>query len=139
MPRILVGLVAVIITFALAPSVLPSPISPTPVSATIMFQTNMYGDQEVPAVRTNVWGFVRWFFNDQKTEADYTVDVKGVSGNQVTGAEIRRGRSGANGPMVRKLADGGFIVTSGHMRFTTADLNEMAAGNWYVTLFTKQN
>jgi hypothetical protein len=94
----------------------------------------MYGSEQVPAVRTQAWGFVRWFFNEQKTEADYTVDVKGLSGSIVAGADIHRGARGVNGPVIRKLADGGFIVTSGHMRFSTADLNEMAAGNWYVSL-----
>jgi hypothetical protein len=94
----------------------------------------MYGTEHVPAVRTQAWGFVRWFFNEQKTEADYTVDVKGLSGNIVSGADVHRGAKGVNGPAIRHLADGGFIVTSGHMRFSTADLNEMAAGNWYVVL-----
>jgi hypothetical protein len=139
MPRILVALAILLAIMVLAPPGTPGPASPRVASAaTVVFQTDMYGSEQVPAVRTNAWGFVRWFFNDQKTEADYTVDVKGISGNQVSGADIHRGRSGVNGPVVRKLADGGFIVAAGHIRFSSADLNEMAGGNWYISLKSKQ-
>ncbi|HLF08512.1 MAG TPA: CHRD domain-containing protein [Dehalococcoidia bacterium] len=132
LPRLVIGLTAVVLSFAARPLIGPSP--QTVQAAPIMFQTDMYGTEQVPAVRTQAWGFVRWFFNEQKTEADYTVDVKGLSGSIVSGADIHRGTHGVNGPAIRHLADGGFIVTSGHMRFSTADLNEMAAGNWYVSL-----
>ena len=41
-----------------------------------------------------------------------------------------------NGPVVRHLADGGFIVTGGRTTFSQQDLQDMAAGLWYVSLKT---
>ena len=49
-------------------------------------------------------------------EADYTVDVKGLSSTYITGADIHRGGRGLNGPVVKHLADGGFIVIGGHIQ-----------------------
>ena len=105
---------------------------------TFVFQTDMYGDEEVPPVHTIAYGFVRFFFNDPRTAADYTVDVKGYSDTVVLGADIHRGARGVNGPVVRHLADGGFIVTSGRIRVSEEDLREMAAGSWYVSLKTTE-
>lgn len=105
-------------------------------AASLILQTDMFGSQEVPPVDSPGWGFVRFFFNDDRSQADYTVDVKGFSNTLVTGADIHRGRPGASGPVVRHLADGGFIVTSGRTRFSPADLDELASGLWYVSLKT---
>ena len=96
----------------------------------------MYGTENVPAVTTVSYGFVRFFFNDARTAADYTVDVKGYNGAQVTSADIHRGARGVNGPAVKHLADGGFIVTGGRTTFSQQDLQDMAAGLWYVSLKT---
>jgi hypothetical protein len=96
----------------------------------------MYGTENVPAVTTVSYGFVRFFFNDARTAADYTVDVKGYNGAQVTSADIHRGARGVNGPVVKHLADGGFIVTGGRTTFSQQDLQDMAAGLWYVSLKT---
>lgn len=135
--RLFVGLTAIVLALAVQPILGPSGVTPRAVEAApIIFQTDMYGQEQVPAVRTAAWGFVRFYFNEAKTEADYTVDVKGLSGSLIAGADIHRGARGVNGPVIRHLADGGFIVTSGHMRFSTSDLNDMAAGNWYVSLKT---
>ena len=101
-----------------------------------VLQIDMFGDNEVPPVQTDAWGFVRFFFNDDRSEANYTVDIKGYSGTAVTGADIRSGAPGQNGPEVFHLTDGDFIVTSGHMTFTPAQLQEFVSGNWYVTLTT---
>ena len=102
----------------------------------IVFQTDMYGTENIPSVTTVAYGFVRFFFNDARTAADYTVDVKGYNGSQVTGADIHRGARGSNGPVVKHLADGGFIVTGGRASFSAQELQEMAAGLWYVSLKT---
>ena len=108
-----------------------------PVGAeTLVFQTDMYGTENIPAVTTVSYGFVRFFFNDARTAADYTVDVKGYNGTQVTSADIHRGARGVNGPVVKHLADGGFIVTGGRTTFSQQDLQDMAAGLWYVSLKT---
>src|SRR5687767_11412153 len=80
-------------------------------AAPFVFQTDMTGGNVVPAVDTPVYGYVRWFFNEDRSEADYTVDVKSVGNADVLGADIRAGAPGSNGPIVRHLADGGFIVT----------------------------
>jgi hypothetical protein len=111
--------------------------SASPLQAeTLVFQTDMYGTENMPAVTTVAYGFVRFFFNDARTTADYTVDVKGYNGTQVTGADIHRGAKGVNGPVVKHLADGGFIVTGGRATFSEEELREMAAGRWYVSLKT---
>jgi hypothetical protein len=102
----------------------------------LVFQTNMYGSNVVPPVQTSAWGFVRFFFDQSRTEADYTVDVKGLSGTLVEGADLYRGAPGTNGQLVRHLADGGFIVTSGHLKLSPSELADLEAGNFYVTLST---
>ena len=113
---------------------------PPPRPGVVCFQINMQGTDVVPPVATSAWGFVRFYnFNDTKTAADYTVDVKGLSGTLISGADINRAPMGSNGPVIHHLADGGFIVTSGHMTFTPSDLNDIAAGNWYVNLTTTEN
>lgn len=101
-----------------------------------VLQIDMFGENEVPPVETHAWGFVRFFFNDDRSEANYTVDIKGYSGNAVTGADIRRGAAGQNGPVVFHLTDGDFIVTAGHITFSPAQLQELVSGDWYVSLTT---
>ena len=113
-----------------------SPARPGIAANPYVMQTDMFGNQVVPGVNSTGWGFVRFFFSQDRMSADYTVDVKGFSNNLVTGADIRRGAPGTNGPVVRHLADGGFIVMGSHTTFTPAELNEMATGQWYVTLYT---
>jgi hypothetical protein len=104
--------------------------------ASYVLQINMYGAHVVPPVETHAYGFVRFFFNQDRTEADYTVDVKGYSNNAVTGAAIRAGAPGQNGPLVFSLSDGDFIVTAGHLSLTPDQLETFASGAWYVTLTT---
>jgi len=115
---------------------LAGPVSRRADATVYEFQVDMFGDQVVPPVSTHAWGFVRFFFNDDRTEASYTVDVKGIGQNVVTGADMHAGAPGANGPAVRHLADGGFIVTAGHLTLTPAELAAFASGNWYVVLKT---
>jgi hypothetical protein len=105
-------------------------------AAGYVLQINMYGDNVVPAVETHAYGFVRFFFNDDRSEADYTVDIKGYSNNAVTGASIRAGAPGKNGPLVFTLSEGDFIVTSGHLSLTPDQLKTFSSGAWYVTLTT---
>ena len=102
----------------------------------VILQIDMYGENVVPPVDTHAWGFVRFFFNDDRSEANYTVDIKGYSGTAVTGADIRSGEPGNNGPLVFHLTDGDFIVTSGQMKLTPDQLQEFVSGGWYVTLST---
>jgi hypothetical protein len=104
-----------------------------------VFQIDLSGAEEVPPVETVAWGFVRFFFNEDRSEADYTVDVKSLSNTLVAGADIHRGAKGANGPVVFHLADGGFIVTGGHLSLTPAELREMASGDWYASVKTYAN
>ncbi len=106
---------------------------------TFVFQTNMFGTGVVPPVKTDAWGFVRFFFNDARTEADYTVDVKGVSSSIVTGADMFRGAPGTNGILVRHLADGGFLTFGGHMKLTPAELADFVNGAFYVELYTVEH
>src|SRR5712691_4871153 len=101
-----------------------------------VMQIDMHGPQVVPPVDSTGWGFVRFFFSQDRLAADYTVDVKGFSGNIVLGADIRRGPPGTNGPVIHHLADGGFITMGSHITFSRAELDDIASGLWYVTLYT---
>jgi hypothetical protein len=104
--------------------------------AAYVYEVYMYGENVVPGVDTDIYGFLRFFFNETMTEADITVDVKGISGSGVTGADIRAGPPGANGPVIFHLSDGEFIVTSARIRLTPADLQHMVNGDWYGVLYT---
>jgi hypothetical protein len=97
----------------------------------------MHGENVVPPVSTGVWGFVRFFFNDARTEADYTVDVKGISSSVVTGADMFRGPPGTNGTLVRHLAEVGFLTYGGHLKLSQSELADFVAGAYYVVLYTK--
>ena len=102
----------------------------------VILQIDMYGENVAPPVDTHAWGFVRFFFNDDRSEANYTVDIKGYSNSAVTGADIRSGEPGINGGVVFHLTDGDFIVTSGRMTLTPDQLQAFVSGGWYVTLTT---
>ncbi len=128
------AVLTVAVLCALVAASAATPASNAAVANPYVFETDMFGTNVVPPVDTVSWGFVRWFFNADRTEADYTVDVKGLSNTLVTGADVHKAPKGQNGPIVHHLTDGNFIVTSGHMRFTPSDWNDMAAGLWYVTL-----
>jgi hypothetical protein len=99
-------------------------------------QTDIYGSEEMPPVDTLAYGFVRFFFNDDRSAADYTVDVKGLATGLVLGADLHRGAAGENGPVIKNLARGGFIVTSGRLHLSDDDLGEILDGMWYVSLKT---
>jgi hypothetical protein len=105
-------------------------------NADYVLQINMYGANVVPPVETHAYGFVRFFFNADRSAADYTVDIKGYSNNAVTGAAIHAGAPGESGPLIFKLSEGDFIVTAGHLTLTPAQLETFASGGWYVTLTT---
>jgi hypothetical protein len=126
----LLSVIALLVFTALALTDRPATAEP------IVFQTDMFGAQQVPPVQTNAYGFVRFFFNDARTAADYTVDVKGLATGLVLGADIHRGSPGENGPVVKELATGGFIVAAGHMTLSSRDLQELEDGEWYVSLKT---
>jgi hypothetical protein len=108
-------------------------------NAPFVFQTDMFGSNVVPPVQTGAWGFVRFFFNEERTEADYTVDVEGLSDSLVAGADLRYGPPGVEGPVVRHLADGNFIVTSGRLHLNAGELADFVSGNYYVVLYTRDH
>ena len=126
-----VSLIAIVFVLA-ATATKPAAIAANP----YVMQVDMHGPQVVPPVDSIGWGFVRFFFSQDRIAADYTVDVKGFSGNIVLGADIRRGTPGTNGPIIHHLADGGFITMGSHINFSRAELDDMATGLWYVTLYT---
>ncbi len=105
-------------------------------SASYVLQINMYGDNVVPPVETSSYGFVRFFFNEDRSEANYTLDVKGYSNTAITGVTINAGAPGENGPVVMTLSDGDFIVTGEHLTLTPEQLEAFASGGWYLTLTT---
>ena len=105
-------------------------------AADFVFETQMFGTEQVPAVETVGWGFFRFFFNEDRSSADVTIDIKGLAGATVISADIHRGQPGSNGPVVKHLADGDYIVTAAKVTFTRAELQEMAAGGWYISLKT---
>ncbi len=108
-------------------------------NASYILQIDMYGAHVVPPVETSAYGFVRFFFNEDRNAADYTLDVKGYSNSAVTGVTIRAGAPGENGPLVLSLSDGDFIVTVGHLTLTPEQLETFASGSWYLTLTTVFN
>jgi hypothetical protein len=120
----------------LAAFVALAPQSTEKTHAAYVYEVYMYGENVVPGVNTRIYGFLRFFFNEMMTEADVTVDVKGISNSGVTGADIRVGRAGTNGPVVFHLSDGDFIVTSTRIKLTPADLQHMVNGDWYGVLYT---
>jgi hypothetical protein len=132
---VLAGIAALLVIVAGARAPESTRAAPPPPAA-LVFQADMTGSDVVPPVETTAWGFVRFFFNEDRSHASYTVDVKTLSNSLVAGADIHRGAPGTNGPVIKHLTDGNFIVTGGEIDFTPAELQEMASGNWYVSLKT---
>lgn len=128
--RLLFAVPLLALVFALA----PQPAQKT--DAAYVYEVYMYGSEVVPGVNTNIYGFLRFFFNDSMTEADVTVDVKGISNSGVTGADIRVGAPGTNGPVAIHLSDGDFIVTSTRIKLSPSDLQHMVNGDWYGVIYT---
>src|SRR3979409_1621617 len=89
--------------------------APAVAASPYVMQVDMHGPQVVPPVDSIGWGFVRFFFSQDRLSADYTVDVKGFSGSLVRGADIRRGGPSVNGPVIHHLADGGFLTMGSHI------------------------
>jgi hypothetical protein len=135
-PRIVPAFAVCVIALALSLGLSPR----NEAGAAFVFQADMYPSNVVPPVNDPIsYGFVRFFFNDERTVADYTVDVKGLSNSLVTGADLYAGLPGTRGTLVRRLHDGGFIVAAGRMTFTPENLQSMAAGEWYVQVTSKLN
>ncbi len=129
-------IVAAALALLVAPNLQKAPQSD---AAAYVFETQMFGTNVVPPVDTVGWGFFRFFWNEDRSAADVTVDIKGLAGDAVISADIHRGAQGTNGPVVKHLADGGYIVTAAHVTFTKAELQEMIAGNWYISLKTEKH
>ena len=102
------------------------------------FGAILTGDEEVPAVATEMSGSVRIRFNDDFTAAAFTLTV--TAGVRVQQAHIHCGLAGVNGPVVVFLAglhapgwdvDGKWID---HAVFTKANIVNPACGATLVEL-----
>ena len=103
-----------------------------------MFQADLTGGQEVPAVSTNAMG--KGVFNLSQDESELTVKivVNGLSGS-ITGAHLHQASAGANGGVVADLSsyivDNYIVATLDPSSYLTALKN----GEIYINVHTAAN
>jgi streptogramin lyase len=101
------------------------------------------GSQEVPPVSSTATGSAILAVNLAARTFDADVFVQGVSLANVTGADLRSGAAGSNGPAIATLDTSKFVTDGAGIRlFQTgltlapADLASLTAGNTYIDIHT---
>lgn len=103
-----------------------------------MFQANLTGAQEVPAVSTTATGKGVFNLSQDESELEIKVVVNGLSG-AITGAHLHNAATGATGGVVANLTanvkDNYIVATVDPSTF----LAELKAGNIYLNIHTAAN
>lgn len=93
-------------------------------SGSLVFEADILGDQEVPAVVTDTTGEIKIEVAEDLTMADFKLEVR--DGLVITQSHLHCGTVGVNGPVVAFLfgdIPGGFDVDGDLAEFTLTDAN----------------
>ena len=113
--------------------------SPQPQQLPDLYEASLDGRQEVPAVATAGSGQARVEV-DAKGLMRWTVDYAGLSG-PVTAAHVH-GPAGPGqnaGVLIPLAVSAGGAGSSGQVRITPEQLNQLDSGQWYVNLHTARH
>jgi hypothetical protein len=137
---LLTTVVTVVYLLALAPSTLVA--SPAGGGAVQLFEANLTGTEEVPAVNTGASGRAVFALSEDLTTLHYRVMVHDIS--NITMAHIHEAPFGVNGPVVHWLtpqppndpilAPGSPV--SGSITLAEGQLQDLLDGNYYVNVHT---
>jgi hypothetical protein len=137
---LLATVVALIYLLALSPATLTA--SPTGGSAVQLFEANLTGTEEVPAVTTGASGRAVFALSEDLTTLHYRVMVHDIS--NITMAHIHEAPFGVNGPVVHWLTpmppDDPILApgspVSGSITLAEGQLQDLLDGNYYVNVHT---
>ncbi|MCI0693319.1 CHRD domain-containing protein [candidate division KSB1 bacterium] len=118
-------------------------------STPVHFTATLSGAGEVPPVTTTASGTGNFTLNPERTELQYDVTYRGLSGTLTAGGHFHTGAAGRNGPVVRNIASGGdpaSATISGVWRSTDATqpltpalVDSLLTGKVYVNFHTAAN
>jgi hypothetical protein len=102
---------------------------------TITFVVEATGDHVVPGpVSTADVASAEFRFNNETNELTYTVKVLGLRDYEVSGAALHHGAVGENGPVAYTLSDEGFVLATGTLSLSDADVAALMAGELYLNV-----
>ena len=115
----------------------------------LQFTVDLDGAQEVPAVATNAGGTGVFVLSPDRTEMEYSVAYRGLSGPLTAGGHVHTGGVGRSGGVVKGIAVGGdpasaFVkdkwrLSDGNQPLTAALVDSAIAGKLYVNFHTAAN
>lgn len=103
-----------------------------------LFQADLKGSNEVPAVTTAATGRGVLALNANASAVSYRVTVKDI--DKITGAHIHQGAAGVNGPVIAPIFFGGLFdpanPVSGTVPVNTLLVLNMLGGDYYLNVHT---
>lgn len=113
------------------------------------FTVDIDGVQQVPPVSTTAGGTGFFVLSPDRTEMEYAIAYRGLSGVLSAGAHVHVGAPGASGGVVREIAEGGdpaagvvrdsWRATDSGQPLTPALVDSAVAGRLYVNFHTSAN
>jgi CHRD domain len=110
-------------------------------AATMSFNVQLTGDQQVPPVQTPGSGTAHLTYNTTTRRVSWTIRFSKLS-SPATMAHFHDGAEGKNGPVVIWLSKKGAPVTSpitGHATLTPDQATQFLAGDWYINVHSKDH
>ena len=112
---------------------------PTLAASSEKFETQLSGQNQVPAVDTQGTGTADFRYNPTTHKLTWSISYSGLSG-PVTAAHIHSGASGANGkvlvPLTKKGSMDNASPIKGSATLTEDQAKELMSGNTYVNVHT---
>ncbi len=118
-------------------------------ATSLLFAANLTGAQENPPVTTTAGGTGSFILNPQRTEVQWVVTYRDLSGTLTAGGHFHVADSGRNGPVVKNIASGGdpaantisgvWSSTDATQPLTPALVDSLIAGKLYVNFHTVAN
>lgn len=108
----------------------------------LAFELWLDGDQQTPPVQTQARGVGRLWLNTSLDTLSWEIYVAGLSGTEITGAHLHRGKVGASGDVLVDLS--GSVQQNGWIRGSSTNVNEalieaLLEGQVYLNVHTRNN
>ncbi|HEX9656533.1 MAG TPA: CHRD domain-containing protein [Bacteroidota bacterium] len=118
-------------------------------ATSLHFTANLTGAQENPPITTTAGGTGSFVLNPQRTEVQWVVTYRDLSGTLTAGGHFHVADSGRNGPIVKNIASGGdpasntisgvWASTDVSQPLTPALVDSLIVGKLYVNFHTATN
>jgi hypothetical protein len=121
--RLLAAAAGMMLAFAGTQGGLASPVT---------YIVTMSGAQVVPPAASGLSGLAQLTFETADNSLNFNVLVIGAAPSTVVAAELRQGAVGTNGPLILKLADGGWVQTAGKLKLSDDQAALLVSGQLYL-------